>query len=104
MTDLLHSPTRHIGLLRRCKDLMSSQESAKSGRDVSPDLIAGKWLTTDEFAGILNVDPSTLRRWRTARPPQGPPFVRMSDRITLYSATDVELWLRSRRVEPEQAA
>ncbi|MFB7450044.1 hypothetical protein [Streptomyces sp. NPDC056194] len=50
MTDLPHAPTRHFGLLRRRKDLMSSQESTKIGRDVSPDLIAGKRLTTEQAA------------------------------------------------------
>ncbi|MFG2868523.1 helix-turn-helix domain-containing protein [Streptomyces sp. NPDC048338] len=104
MTNLPLAPTRPIGVLRHRKDPMSSQESAKSGRNVSPDLVTGKWLTTDELAGILNLDPSTLRRWRTAHPLQGPPFVHVSDRITLYSAIDVEHWLRSRRVDPEQAA
>ncbi|MDJ0382710.1 helix-turn-helix domain-containing protein [Streptomyces sp. G-G2] len=104
MTDLLLAPTRPIGALRHRKDPMSSQESAKSGRNVSPALVTGQWRTTDELARILNVDPSTLRRWRTSRPLQGPPFVPVSDRVTLYSAIDVEHWLRSRRVDPEQAA
>jgi hypothetical protein len=38
------------------------------------DLLDGGWFTTEELAGMLGVDPSTLRRWRTARPPQGPPL------------------------------
>ncbi|GAA3903610.1 hypothetical protein GCM10022244_12280 [Streptomyces gulbargensis] len=83
---------------------MSSKESTANGRNVSSELVVGKWFTTDELAGILNVNPSTLRRWRTARPPQGPPFVPVSDRVTLYSTHDVEHWLRSRRVVPGQAA
>lgn len=83
---------------------MPIQESTNSGRNVSPTLVTSQWLTTDELAGILNIDPSTLRRWRTARPPQGPPFVPVSDRVTLYSAIDIEHWLRSRRVDPAQAA
>lgn len=88
----------------RHKEIMSSQKSIQTGGDALPDLVTGKWLTTDELAGILNVDPSTLRRWRSARPPQGPPFVPVSDRVTLYSAHDVEHWLRIRRVVPGQAA
>ncbi|EME63331.1 hypothetical protein [Amycolatopsis decaplanina] len=36
------------------------------------------------------------------RPAQGPPFVPLSDRMTVYSASDVEAWLRSRRVDPEK--
>ena len=37
------------------------------------DLLDGGWFTTEELAGMLGVDPSTLRRWRTAQPRQGPP-------------------------------
>jgi uncharacterized protein YjcR len=32
------------------------------------DLLDGGWFTTEELAEMLGVDPSTLRRWRTARP------------------------------------
>ena len=32
------------------------------------DLLDGGWFTTKELARMLGVDPSTLRRWRTARP------------------------------------
>jgi transposase-like protein len=68
------------------------------------DLLSGGWLTTEELAGMLGVDPSTLRRWRTARPRQGPPFVPLSGRVTLYSAQDVRRWLAARRIDPGQAA
>lgn len=61
--------------------------------------LASKWYTTEELAELLHVDSSTLRRWRTAEPVQGPAFVRMTSRVTLYNALDVEEWLRSRRVE-----
>jgi hypothetical protein len=57
-----------------------------------------------ELAGLLGVDASTLRRWRTARPAQGPAFVQMSSRVTLYNAHDVETWLHSRRIDPRKAA
>ncbi|MET8846287.1 helix-turn-helix domain-containing protein [Amycolatopsis sp. NPDC004625] len=67
-------------------------------------LVDGRWLTTEELGTLLGVDPSTVRRWRTARPPQGPPFVQLSERVTVYSASDIEAWLRSRRVDPGQAA
>jgi hypothetical protein len=53
---------------------------------------------------MLGVDPSTLRRWRTARPRQGPPFISLSSRVTLYSAHDVRRWLANRRIDPGQAA
>jgi len=53
---------------------------------------------------MLGVDPSTLRRWRTAHPPQGPPFVWLSGGVTRYSELDVSSWLASRRKEPGRAA
>ena len=68
------------------------------------DLLSGGWLTTEELAGLLGVDPSTLRRWRTASPRQGPPFVPLSGRVTLYSAHDVRRWLATRRIDPDRAA
>jgi transposase-like protein len=68
------------------------------------DLLSGGWLTTEELARMLGVDPSTLRRWRTARPRQGPPFVPLSGRATLYSTHDVARWLAARRIDPGQAA
>lgn len=63
-------------------------------------LLAGSWYSTEELADLLGVDPSSVRRWRTSRPPQGPPFVRLSARLTIYSASDVEAWLRIRRIDP----
>jgi predicted DNA-binding transcriptional regulator AlpA len=71
---------------------------------MSVELLAGRWYSTEELADLLGVDASSVRRWRTARPPQGPPFVRLSARVTIYSAGDVEAWLRSRRVDPGRAA
>lgn len=67
-------------------------------------LLRGEWLTTEELARVLGVDCSTVRRWRTSRPVQGPPFVQLSERVTMYSAYDVEQWLRSRRIDPSEAA
>ena len=68
------------------------------------DLLDGEWLSTEELATLLGVDPSTIRRWRTARPTQGPPFVRLSSRVTVYSTSDVRRWLERRRIDPERAA
>jgi transposase-like protein len=68
------------------------------------DLLDGGWFTTEELARMLGVDPSTLRRWRTARPRQGPPFICLSSRVILYSAQDVRRWLATRRIDPGQAA
>lgn len=72
--------------------------------DQAMDLLDGGWYTTEELARLLKVDPSTVRRWRTARPVQGPPFVRLSSRLTLYSIRDVERWLRSCRTDPSKVA
>lgn len=68
------------------------------------NLLFGKWFTTEELAELLGVDASSVRRWRTSRPPQGPPFVNVSARVTLYSAVDVEQWLRRRRTDPDSKA
>lgn len=76
-----------------------------NGKDVTEiRLLNGRWYNTEELAGLLGVDASTVRRWRTARPPQGPPFVQVSERVTIYHALDVEEWLRSKRVDPAEAA
>ncbi|UGQ15650.1 hypothetical protein LO772_30425 [Yinghuangia sp. ASG 101] len=50
------------------------------------------------------MDPSTLRRWRTMSPPQGPPFVPLTSRLTMYSIPDVQAWLATVRVDPAQEA
>lgn len=68
------------------------------------ELLDGGWFTTEELAGLLGLDPSTLRRWRTGRPRQGPPFICLSSRVTLYSSRDVARWLATRRIDPGQAA
>ena len=60
-------------------------------------------MTTEQLARKLGVDPSSVRRWRTSTPVQGPPFIRMSDRVVKYRRADVERWLNSRRVDPEVA-
>jgi hypothetical protein len=52
---------------------------------------------------MIGVDPSTLRRWRTAQPMQGPPFIAISERVTKYRADDIEQWLARRRVIPGAA-
>jgi Helix-turn-helix domain len=60
-------------------------------------------ITTEELATLLRVDPSSVRRWRTARPIQGPPFIQLSERVIMYAIEDVRDWLISRRVRPEAA-
>jgi predicted DNA-binding transcriptional regulator AlpA len=72
--------------------------------DDSAPLLFGGWLTTEQLAKLLSVDPSTVRRWRTQDPLQGPPFVRLSERVTVYSAHDVEAWLSLHRIDPGAVA
>jgi predicted DNA-binding transcriptional regulator AlpA len=62
-----------------------------------------EFMTTDELARLLRVDPSSVRRWRTATPMQGPPYVRLSERVVKYRREDVECWLAGRRVDPAAA-
>ncbi|MFB8001552.1 helix-turn-helix domain-containing protein [Nocardia sp. NPDC056000] len=69
----------------------------------SPDFDRTRWYTTEEVAAFLKVDPSSLRRWRTASPPQGPPFVVISGRVTRYRGADVIEYLMRRRVDPAVA-
>ena len=80
--------------------MMAEQSELPSGGD----LLDGEWLSTEELARLLGVDPSAIRRWRTARLAQGPPFVRLSSRVTVYSPADVRRWLERRRTDPERAA
>ncbi|MFI6824166.1 helix-turn-helix transcriptional regulator [Micromonospora sp. NPDC050187] len=60
-------------------------------------------MSTEELAELLDVDPSTIRRWRTVQPLQGPPFIPISDRVVKYATADVERWLSARRVDPRAA-
>ncbi|MFC8716045.1 helix-turn-helix domain-containing protein [Kitasatospora sp. NPDC057198] len=68
------------------------------------DLLHSGWYSTEELASLLKVDPSTLRRWRSATPPQGPPFVQIAPRLYLYSIPDTQLWLAQKRTDPSEAA
>jgi DNA-binding transcriptional MerR regulator len=64
----------------------------------------GYWYSSMELAELLHVDASTIRRWRTSHPLQGPAFVKVSNRVYVYNSHDVEAWLASRRMDPGQAA
>lgn len=63
-----------------------------------------KLYTTEAAARVIGVDASTLRRWRTAHPPQGPAFIPVTGRVTRYRPSDVEAWMLARRVDPAEAA
>lgn len=67
-------------------------------------LVDDRWYSTNELAELVGVDPSSVRRWRTSEPPQGPAYVRVSPRVVKYSADDVEAWLRGKRFDPGRAA
>ncbi|MEU1954047.1 helix-turn-helix domain-containing protein [Nocardia rhamnosiphila] len=67
-------------------------------------LVNGRWYSTAELAVLLGIDPSSLRRWRTANPPYGPAFVRVSARVVKYAAEDIEVWLRAKRTDPAELA
>ncbi|MFC8383248.1 helix-turn-helix domain-containing protein [Nocardia sp. NPDC057272] len=69
----------------------------------SVELVENAWYTTDEIAAVLKVDPSSLRRWRTATPPQGPPFFHLAGRVTRYLGADIIEYLRISRVDPRAA-
>ncbi|MCL2728412.1 MAG: helix-turn-helix domain-containing protein [Actinomycetia bacterium] len=66
----------------------------------APDEQLQRLLTTQEVAALLRVDPSSVRRWRAEEPPQGPPFIRLSERVVLYGEADVQEWLNQRRTAP----
>ncbi|HTJ66665.1 MAG TPA: helix-turn-helix domain-containing protein [Actinospica sp.] len=63
------------------------------------DILNDGFLSTEELARLIQVDPSTLRRWRSANPPIGPDFVPVSDRVTKYAKSDVRRWIDHRRVQ-----
>lgn len=90
--------------LAQVAELLGAAGDARHAGDAAPDLLHGGWYTTDEVAALIGVDASTLRRWRTSTPLQGPPFVRLTSRVTMYSVQDVQGWLASRRIDPAKAA
>jgi predicted DNA-binding transcriptional regulator AlpA len=85
-------------------DLLRVLPTAGEDSYATPDLLHSGWYTTEDVADLIGVDSSTLRRWRTSTPLQGPPFVRLTSRVTMYSVPDVEAWLSSRRIDPSAAA
>ncbi|NQE87563.1 helix-turn-helix domain-containing protein [Nocardia terpenica] len=78
----------------------ANAEQSRPNRD---EVVETGWYTTEEVAVILKVDPSSLRRWRTARPPQGPPFVQISGRVIRYNGGDVIAYLKGKRIDPAVA-
>lgn len=67
------------------------------------DVLEDGFMSTDQLAELIGVDASTLRRWRTAEPPEGPPFISISERVTKYCRSDVRQWIVQRRISPARA-
>jgi hypothetical protein len=63
-----------------------------------------RFLSTEELASLIHVDPSTLRRWRNAMRPAGPPFTRLSPRVVVYNIVDVRRWIALGRIDPAEGA
>ncbi|MFF2044021.1 helix-turn-helix transcriptional regulator [Kitasatospora sp. NPDC058170] len=90
--------------LAQVAELLGSVSRPDSSPAGPSGLLGAGWYSTEDVASLIGVDPSTLRRWRTSKPMQGPPFVRLTSRITVYSVADVQSWLESRRIVPGEAA
>lgn len=54
-------------------------------------------LTTEQAAELLGMSAAALRKWRIAKPPQGPRVVKLTPRTTRYRLGDIRAWLRERR-------
>lgn len=67
-------------------------------QSLTEDVLSGGFLSTEEVAALIGVDASTLRRWRTAEPPMGPPFIPISERVTKYCKVDLRRWIDEHRV------
>lgn len=62
-----------------------------------------QFLSTQEAADYLGLSTQTLIGWRSGEAPQGPPFHRLGLKVR-YKLEDLESWVESRRVDPEQQA
>lgn len=58
----------------------------------------GKLLTSKETADYLSVPEGTLAQWRSQR--RGPPFIKLEGRLVRYRSGDLERYITSRVVEP----
>ena len=56
------------------------------------------WLTADEAAEHIGVEPKTLTNWRSRR--VGPPFYRHG-RKPRYLLSEVDEWLKAKRINTE---
>jgi predicted DNA-binding transcriptional regulator AlpA len=58
-------------------------------------------LSTKILAAETGFRSQTFDKWRCARPPRGPKYIRLGGRIR-YRREDVDAWLASRTVDPAQ--
>jgi excisionase family DNA binding protein len=73
---------------------MRDPRRGEGGRTLEP------LMTTDELATFLRVPVRTLEAWRQARPPKGPPFLRVGGQIR-YRPEAVQEWLNRQETTPE---
>ncbi|MFD7986856.1 helix-turn-helix transcriptional regulator [Kitasatospora indigofera] len=97
-------PEQQLTITQVAELISSVSQASQNAQARRTGLLAGEWYSTEDVAALIGVDPSSLRRWRTSTPMQGPPFVRLTSRITVYSVPDVQAWLESRRIVPGEAA
>ncbi|HSA50016.1 MAG TPA: DNA-binding protein [Yinghuangia sp.] len=94
----------HLIDFARIAELLGAAATRHPEEATGTDLLHSGWYETEDVVALLGVDPSTLRRWRTLSPPQGPPFVQLTSRVTKYSIPDVQAWLAAVRVDPAREA
>ncbi|GHH80332.1 hypothetical protein GCM10018781_60320 [Kitasatospora indigofera] len=97
-------PEQQLTITQVAELISSVSQASQNAQARRTGLLAGEGYSTEDVAALIGVDPSSLRRWRTSTPMQGPPFVRLTSRITVYSVPDVQAWLESRRIAPGEAA
>ena len=57
-------------------------------------------LTTEQAAKHVGQALSSFRALRTAAPPKGPPFIKISSKMYRYRRSDLDAWLRALTVTP----
>ena len=62
------------------------------------DNLAENALSEREAASSMRLSPNTLRKWRGQK--IGPPFVKISSRCVRYYRSDLDAWMKSRRIKP----
>ncbi|HEX4277468.1 MAG TPA: helix-turn-helix domain-containing protein, partial [Bryobacteraceae bacterium] len=68
---------------------------ARRGRVLMPALLQDRRYTVAELSELVGVSGEMLAQWRARG--GGPAFLQLSPRKVVYSESDVEAWLASRR-------